>query len=81
LNPWLPVGGGSFEIPEFQIDKIEMLLPDGKRLSWVKTFADIAPGECGILVGSTGLIEIASFNQSAQAITKLAIGDPVSMLV
>ncbi|MBK5107798.1 MAG: SAM-dependent chlorinase/fluorinase, partial [Anaerolineales bacterium] len=49
-------------------------------INWVQTFANIPPGECGILVGSTGLLEIAAFNASAQTITNLSVGDPVALL-
>jgi S-adenosylmethionine hydrolase len=46
----------------------------------VDTYSDITPGECGILVGSTGLLEIAAYKKSAQEFTQLSLGDPVTLL-
>jgi S-adenosylmethionine hydrolase len=65
---------------EFQIEQVKLLLPSGQGLSWSATFAGIPAGECGVLVGSTGLIEIAAFNLSAREYTNLALGDPVTLV-
>lgn len=80
LDPWLDSSSdlsGKLIIPQ---DQATLELPNGRILSWVKTFAEISTGECGFLVGSTGLIEIAAFNRSAQELTKLSLGDPVILL-
>lgn len=78
--PWLPPGENPVMDLDFQIEQVKLLLPSGQGLSWSATFAGIPAGECGILVGSTGLIEIAAFNQSAQEYTSLALGDPVTLV-
>jgi hypothetical protein len=79
FEPWLPCEQTFVQDLEIQSDKTVLELPNGQKFTWVETFASIAPGECGIMVGSTGLIEIAAFNNSAQALTRLTLGDPVTL--
>jgi hypothetical protein len=78
--PWLPPGENPVMELEFQIEQVKLLLPSGQGLSWSATFAGIPAGECGVLVGSTGLIEIAAFNLSAREYTNLALGDHVTLV-
>lgn len=81
FEPWLAIRGEFNHGFEIENAQVKLLLPDGEILSWVETFADISQNECGILVGSTGLIEIAAYNQSAQDLTNLSLGDPVTLLI
>jgi S-adenosylmethionine hydrolase len=50
---------------------------NGRRLSLVRTYADVAPGDATALVGSSGLVEIAVRNGSAAATLGLKRGDAV----
>lgn len=81
INPWLPGYDDLVSKDTYHIDQVKAQLPNGEQLSWVHTFADISPGECSVLVGSTGLIEIAANNESAQALTGLIRGAPINLLV
>jgi S-adenosylmethionine hydrolase len=81
FDPWLPDLGDLVWKDPLNIDQVNAQLPNGEQISWVQTFADIPPGECSVLVGSTGLIEIAANNDSAQALTGLARGAPINLLV
>jgi S-adenosylmethionine hydrolase len=80
FDPWLPLGENPIQDLEIQIERVKLRLPSGQELSWSETFADIPAGECGILVGSTGLIEIAAFNDSARVNTNLTLGDPITLI-
>ena len=60
-------------------ESLKIGLKDGKQLSWAKTFADIPPGECAVLVGSSGLLEIASNRQSAANLLNLAPHEPITL--
>jgi len=79
--PWLPGFSGLVLDDAFHIDRVKAQLPNGEEIPWVGTFADISPGECSVLVGSTGLIEIAANNYSAQTLTGLTRGAPINLLV
>lgn len=79
--PWLPGFEDLVSKDTFHIDQVKAQLPNGEQLSWVHTFADISPGECSVLVGSTGLIEIAAKNDSARALTGLTRGAPIDLFV
>lgn len=79
FEPWLISEYNYTQDLVLDSDSAEMQLPNDQFIPLVETFADIAPGNCGILVGSTGLIEIAAFNNSAQALTQLTTGDPVTL--
>ena len=80
FEPWLGVNNEFTSGFEIQVDRATLLLSDGAILNWVETFAEIPNGDCGILVGSTGLIEIAALNQSAQELTNLSLGATVTLL-
>jgi S-adenosylmethionine hydrolase len=79
--PWLPGLEDLGFKDAFHIDQVKAQLPSGEQISWVCTFADIPEGECSILVGSTGLIEIAANNNSAQVLTGLTKGAFINLLV
>jgi len=53
------------------------ILINEQQLSFVSTFASINPGACAGLIGSTGLLEIAANQSSAEALFGLEIGDSV----
>jgi len=80
FESWLSFAKDSNDKLEYQIATAKLQLPDGQLINWVQTFEDIPPRECGFLVGSNGLLEIAAFNASAQTLTNLSVGDPVALL-
>jgi S-adenosylmethionine hydrolase len=73
--PWV----GETEAFVSDIDGIEAELSDGTTLPFVRTFANIIPGSCGILLGSSGLLEIAANRQSATNLLNLAPGEPITL--
>lgn len=70
---------GNFERLTISKDKAYLSLPDGSNLAWTTTFADIPAGKCGILVGSSGLIEIAANRMNAAELLKLKTGDHITL--
>jgi len=80
FQPWLPAGALGSRKLNLNIDRAIFQLHGGQMLSWVETFADISPGECAGLVGSSGLLEIAAMNNSAHQLTKLSAGDTITLL-
>jgi len=80
FEPWGKIDPGRDQPQDIELAQSKMLLPGNKKISWGSTFADFSRLESGFLIGSTGLIEIVANNQSAQQITKLNIGDPVTLL-
>ena len=80
FDPWLNLGislSGEVTIAKNQAS---LMLPDGHIISWVDTFAEIPDGDCGMLVGSSGLVEIAAYRSRAADLLKLSSGDPVTLL-
>ncbi|UCD99594.1 MAG: SAM-dependent chlorinase/fluorinase, partial [Chloroflexota bacterium] len=79
--PWLD--RGSYHSPEIitSIREAKLELPEGSSLNWVETFADIPPEECAVLVGSSGLLEIAANNAPATTRLNLSPGDPVTLFL
>ena len=73
FNPW--VGGSDPFIAKPETSKLE--LQSGKSLSWVKTFAEIPADDCAVLIGSSGLLEIAANRQSAANLLNLVENEPV----
>ena len=57
-----------------------LVLPSGDSLSIERTFSDIPSGECGGIIGSSGLIEIAANQSSAAELLSLERGDQISMI-
>jgi S-adenosylmethionine hydrolase len=77
LNPWLPPLQDVAARLRFRPEELTLEIEDDHRLHWVNTFAEISPGDCAFLVGSSGLIEIASNRQSAAEKLNLASADRV----
>jgi len=75
FKPWL---GNEKPFSTFATD-LQLELMDGRQLSWAKTFADIAPGECAVILGSSGLLEIVSNRQSAANLLNLHSGKFVTL--
>lgn len=75
FHPW--VGN----ITPFSVapESFHMELQDGKLLPWAKTFADIPPGDCAVLLGSSGLLEIVANRQSAANLLNLRSDEPVTL--
>lgn len=71
LVPWLPES-----VPQITFDPTEyaLHLPDGRALKWVNTFAEVKPGECAALIGSSGLVEIVANHRSAAELLQLRDG-------
>lgn len=70
----------SFDISDIDISKSRIILPPGVSLKPVGTFADLAPGECGFLIGSSGFVEIVSYRKSAQELLGLPEGSEVRLI-
>ncbi|HEX6304737.1 MAG TPA: SAM-dependent chlorinase/fluorinase [Anaerolineales bacterium] len=75
--PWLPVPGMHHFDEQWMLKDAVIELEDGTGLSWAKTFEDIPAGKCAFIIGSSGLIEIASNRQDAKQRLDLGGGDPV----
>lgn len=79
IEPWLDVEpklSGKIRISRAQAS---ILLADGRILSWVDTFADLQDDECGILLGSSGLLEISANQSSAADLLNLSSGELVTL--
>jgi len=77
-QPWLPQpqdAGGEHSQPK------AVVLPDGRALPLVRTFADLEEGAIGALVGSTGLVEIVANCASAAEALNLPPGTPVRLTI
>jgi S-adenosylmethionine hydrolase len=79
IEPWLDVEPKLSEQIRISRDQASMKLADGRILSWVDTFADLLDGECGILIGSSGLLEISANQNSAADVLNLSSGDPITL--
>lgn len=79
LSPWL--GDDTSEFVEFQLSQAFLHLPNHKKLSLVRTFADVPEGECSGLLGSSGLIEIVANQKSASDILGLERGTKIELVV
>jgi len=80
FDPWLNLGASLSGDITIAKNQASLMLPDGHILPWVDTFADIPDGDCGMLVGSSGLVEIAANRSRAADLLKLSSGDPVTLL-
>ncbi|MFC1996199.1 S-adenosyl-l-methionine hydroxide adenosyltransferase family protein [Chloroflexota bacterium] len=60
-------------------ETLQLELQDGMILPWAKTFADIPPGDCAILTGSSGLLEIVANRQSAANLLNLSADEPITL--
>ena len=80
FDPWLDLGASLSGDITIAKNQASLMLTNGHILSWVDTFADIPDGDCGMLVGSSGLVEIAAKRSRAADLLKLSSGDPVTLL-
>ena len=75
LSPW---SGGKSTTP-FDIKNGILRIPGGHKLSWASTYGEIPEGVCAMILGSSGLLEIAANRQSAVKLLNLNTGDPVTL--
>lgn len=81
LEPWLRSASDSFHEMRVSMSQVRLKLADGRSFPWVRTFADIPPGKCRVLVGSSGLLEIAANRGNAAEALGLSDGDPVNLII
>jgi hypothetical protein len=77
FEPWIPFQSSQADLSLFSSDEFSLQLASGEKLPWVNTFSDLDKGECGFLVGSSGLIEIVSYAARAEQLLGLAIHEPL----
>lgn len=78
LQPWIKYTN----VPNKKVinfSRSRLLIPGGDALAWFETFAKIPAGECGFLLGSSGLLEIAANQGSADDILRISEGDSVAL--
>ncbi len=75
FRPWLE------GLTSLMLQPTEALLelPDGLRLRLLRTFAEIPEGECAGIIGSSGLLELCAFNDSAARRLGLGPEAPISL--
>lgn len=81
LTPWLGTDITSEESMTIDADQSHLVLEEGQSLKWFETFAEIPQGECGLLVGSSGLLEIAANGESAANILNSYEGEKISLKI
>jgi S-adenosylmethionine hydrolase len=79
IEPWLDVESELSGRVRITREHASVKLEDGQILPWVNTFADLLDGECGILVGSSGLLEISANQNSAANLLNLSSGENVTL--
>jgi S-adenosylmethionine hydrolase len=75
IKSWI---GDGFE-SRIDLKNAYLHLPGGGQIIWAATFSEIPVGECAVIVGSSGLLEIAANRQSAVKLLNLKSGDPVTL--
>ena len=77
--PW--INRQIFDLQDKVISKdlSKLSLGDGKTLFWVDTFAELPDGECGFLVGSSGLIEIVANQNNAGELLNINSGAQITL--
>jgi S-adenosylmethionine hydrolase len=75
FQPW----SGDNDPSEINLVNALLQLPNQGKIKWASTFADIPENHCAIIVGSSGLLEIAANGQSAARLLCLDTGDPVDL--
>jgi S-adenosylmethionine hydrolase len=58
---------------------LQLVLPDSRKLPLVNTFAELPDGKCGMLVGSSGLLEIVANRQKAANLLDIHPGQRVTL--
>jgi S-adenosylmethionine hydrolase len=76
FKPWL----GDGESIQIKLENAYLQLPSQGKINWASTFAVIPVKRCAFIVGSSGLLEIASNGQSALDIIQLEPGDTVDLV-
>jgi S-adenosylmethionine hydrolase len=79
IEPWLDVGSESSEKIRITKSKSSLALPDGRVLPWVETFADLPEDECGVVIGSSGLLELVANRKSAADLLTLSSGEIITL--
>jgi hypothetical protein len=77
LEPWIQIHLSQVETPYIFSSDFFLYLSSGTKLRWVRTFSDLEQGECGFLVGSSGLIEIVAKGASADRLIGPNAGEQV----
>jgi S-adenosylmethionine hydrolase len=77
IEPWIYQSSFKSNFSNLSLQDSYLELSSGKRLRWVRTFSDLATGECGYLIGSSGLIEIVAKGASAELLLKISEHEPV----
>ena len=87
FNPWLE-GLAAVQMPPgmrslfpFKAQNSTLEIPGGVRLSWASNFAEIPDEHCAVLLGSTGLLEIAANRRSATGLLDLRSGEAVTLRI
>jgi S-adenosylmethionine hydrolase len=57
----------------------QVQLPNTGRIQWAKTFAEIPSNQCAFIIGSSGLIEIAAYQERAESLLNLESGEIVAL--
>lgn len=79
FDPWINRGQVDFEDKVISKDQSTLSLPGGKTLLLVDTFSDLRDGECGFLVGSSGLIEIVANQNNAGELLNIITGAQLTL--
>ncbi len=62
-----------------QSEGLKMEISNGKQLPYAQTFAEILQGECAVILGSSGFLEIVANRQSAANLLNLHSDEPVTL--
>ena len=79
FSPWLQNRDKTLVERTFNTEHIEIQIPLGAALSFVRTFFEAPPEGCAAIIGSSGLIEIIANQKSAAAILDLKAGDHITL--
>jgi S-adenosylmethionine hydrolase len=77
FTPWLSKHPPLASASKYLAKNLYLHLQNGRRLSWVNSFAAIPEGDCAFLVGSSGLLEIVANQQSATNLLGFRAGETV----
>jgi len=77
IEPWVYIQSKQGLSLIYLADRDFLWLPSGEKLRWVGTFANLERGECGFLVGSSGLLEIVANGTRADQVLTLLPHDPI----
>jgi S-adenosylmethionine hydrolase len=77
FSPWIQNRNKPLVERTFDTKHIEIQLPSGASLPFVRTFSEAPPEGCAAIIGSSGLIEIVANQKSAAAILDLKADDHI----